>query len=136
MVVSRWVTVYLATVGILAAAVVTASVVLFIESGPGDPGESAAQDHGYDIVSWEVRHLPQKWLYKVGALFRGDPELSDEEALEHYFSLGETVQRLERDDAGSDELSEAEAERAGLENRLGSWLCHHETASSWTIRSS
>ncbi|MCH8815535.1 MAG: hypothetical protein IH957_10685 [Chloroflexi bacterium] len=115
---SRWVAAYLATVGILAATVVAASVVLFIDSGPDDPGESAAQEHGYDIVGWELRHLPQKWLYKIGAPFRGSSDLSDEEALQRYFSLGETVQRLQRDDAGSDEMSEATEERAELENRI------------------
>jgi hypothetical protein len=118
MVGSRWVAVYLATLGILAAAVVTASVVLFVDSGPDDRAESAAQNDGWDIVSWELRHLPQKWLYKAGGLFRGHRELNDEEALQLYFSLGETVQRLERDAPGSDELNEANAERARLENRV------------------
>ncbi|MFQ5471628.1 MAG: hypothetical protein ACE5FA_01915, partial [Dehalococcoidia bacterium] len=115
---SRWVAAYLATVGVLAAVVVAASIVLFIDSGPDDAAESAAEEHSYDIVTWEVRHMPQKWLYKIGSLFRGGSDVSDEEALQRYFSLGETVLRLERDAPGSDELSEARAERSELENRV------------------
>ena len=118
MVVSRWVAAYLVTVGILAAAAIGAGVAVYIDSGPDDRAEAAADEHGYDLVGWELRHLPQKWLYKVGGLFRGSSDLRDDEAIDRYFSLGQTIDRLESDDPDSEELSEALTELRELENRI------------------
>lgn len=115
---SRSVAVYLAVVGTLASVVLIAAVLLFVEVGPHDPAGKQGEKHAYDIVSWELRSVPQKWLYKIGGIFRGGSDLSDEEALARYFELGTTVLSLEASDPGSDDLAAARDERKHLENRV------------------
>lgn len=106
---SRSLAVYLAVLGTLAGAVLIAAVLLFVEIGPHDPAGRQGETYAYDVISWELRSLPQKWLYKIGGIFRGGSHLSDDEALARYFELGTTAQP---------DLKAAREERAGLENRV------------------
>jgi hypothetical protein len=106
---SRSVAVYLAVLGTLAGTVLIAAVVLFVEIGPHEPAGREGEKYAYDVISWELRSLPQKWLYKIGGIFRGGSDLSDDEALARYFGLGTTAQP---------DLKAARDERAGLENRV------------------
>lgn len=53
--------------------------------------------HDYNAAGWTLRHLPDKWLYKAGTLFRGD--LSDEEKdrrVARYFELSAQISAAER----------------------------------------
>lgn len=115
---SRWTAAYLAIVGTLSALVVTASIGFVAATGPDDPGAEAGEGHAYDVVSWELKALPQKWLYKIGSIFRGGSDLSDDEALARYFSLSPKISRLEVIDPDSDELAAAKDEQRSLENRV------------------
>lgn len=115
---SRWTAIYLAVVGMLAAGAVAAVVALAVVTAPDNAGARAGEEHAYDVVSWELKALPQKWLYKIGSVFRGSPDLSDGEALHRYFELGRTVQQLEITDPDSEELTSAREERRNLENRV------------------
>jgi hypothetical protein len=105
----RSLAVYLAVLGTLTGAVLIAAVLLFVEIGPHDPAGRQGEKYAYDVISWELRSLPQKWLYEIGGIFRGGSDLSDDEALARYFELGTTAQP---------DLKAARDERAGLENRV------------------
>ncbi len=88
----------------------------------------------YDVLGWEVRHLPGKWLYRFGRLWQG--ELSREEKdrrIEDYLALQAEVAALEGElgrqrasgdpgSAGSEEslrlLAEKREERDRLENAV------------------
>lgn len=58
---------------------------LYEAYGPDDAAEAAADDHAYDFLTWEVEHLPRKWLYKVRHLFDGRSAAEDEQSLRMYF---------------------------------------------------
>ena len=49
----------------------TGGVALYRAMGPDDAAEAAASDHAYDLLSWEVRHFPAKWLHKLQHAFDG-----------------------------------------------------------------
>jgi len=60
----------------------------------------------YNLVQWEVRHLPNKWLYQVGTLLRGGPDEAEKtHRLERFLALNAEIASLEREAAltqGSD----------------------------------
>jgi hypothetical protein len=85
----------------------------------------------YNLVQWEVRHLPNKWLYQIGILLRGGPdEVEKTRRLERFLALNAEIASLEREVAlpqGSDSsagdnpaildgLAAARRERDRLEN--------------------
>ena len=85
----------------------------------------------YNLVRWEVRHFPNKWLYQVGTLLRGGPDQAEKNrSVERFLGLNAEIASLEREAAraaGSDGSGEASAalldelaarrrERDGLEN--------------------
>jgi hypothetical protein len=75
---------YLAAVTILIAVAVAGGIILYRSLEPDDPAEAAASDHGYDLVSWEIRHFPEKWLRKLQHVFAGSDE-DDSKAICSYF---------------------------------------------------
>ncbi len=99
------------------AAVIGGGIVLYQATGPSDAIERAASAHGYNLLSWELRHLPEKWLYKLGHVFAGQPSDSDE-VLRRYFSLVGEIDDLSRQPNPPPRLAAAEAERASIENRV------------------
>lgn len=109
----------LAYAGITAAlwaAVLGGAVGLYDATGPGDAIERAASAHGYNLLSWEARHLPEKWLYKLGHIFTS--RTSDDDAvLDRYFSLVDEIRDLSLEPGPPPRLAAAEAERASIENR-------------------
>jgi hypothetical protein len=85
----------------------------------------------YNLVQWEVRHFPNKWLYEVGTLLRGGPDEAEKTRdLERFLALNAEIASLEREAAlpqGSDgsagdnpaildELAALRSERDRLEN--------------------
>ncbi|MFQ5878965.1 MAG: hypothetical protein ACE5IZ_02165 [Dehalococcoidia bacterium] len=111
----------LITVALLAFSAVAGLLVL--RSGPSDPIAAAAQPFGHDLLRWEVRHLPGRWLYLVGQFLRGGSDGDDEAVIRRYFDLGQEVSRLqrlvaERDEAAAAELAEVRRQRQDLENRV------------------
>ena len=108
---------YAACLTLLAAFAIGGAALVFDAAGPSDAAEAAANRNSFNLVTWELKHLPQKWLYKIGAVFR-DEHGSDDEALRRYFELGDEIDRLAGDAPGSDELARAEDERGDLEARV------------------
>ncbi len=78
---------YLGAVALVSGLAIAGGVVLYRESGPEDAAEAAADAHGYDLVSWEIRHFPEKWLYKLQHLFDGRSDPAADEAVCAYFEL-------------------------------------------------
>jgi hypothetical protein len=109
---------YLATLGVLVAFAVIGGALVLHASGPSGPLETVADQHSFSLFRWEVRHFPEKWLYKIGDFFHGNSQGSDEDVLTRYFTLTSKMSALQQADPGSAELTADESERAGLENTV------------------
>jgi hypothetical protein len=74
----------------------------------------------FNVVRWELRHLPNKWLYLTGWLFRGGLSPAEEnERLGRYLELSLRIDLLAANASQPDaaaELTRLERERAGLKN--------------------
>jgi hypothetical protein len=116
---SRNLAVYLAAVAALFTLATSGGVLLYREAGPSDSVEALATENAYNVTTWELRHLPAKWLYKAGRLFKGAPA-ADDEILRRYFMAAGQILALEREDPQSPRLEELRAERAALENHVES----------------
>ena len=108
---------YAACLTLLGAFALVGAALVFEATGPSDAAEAAADRNSFNLVTWELKHLPQKWLYKIGGIFRDDQGSADD-ALRRYFELGEEIDRLAFAAPGSDELARAEDERGDLEARV------------------
>ena len=124
---------YVGLLTLLAAAGVAGGVLLFRDLSSGDPVDAIANRHAYDVLGWELRHLPQKWLYKLATAFDGGRSRDDQEPLiSRYFELTGDIRTLEREgtdllaggrSAGG--LAEARRERVGIENDVEETLEGH-----------
>jgi len=108
---------YAACLTLLGAFAIVGAAFVFEASGPSDAAEAAANRNSFNLITWELKHLPQKWLYKIGGVLR-DERGSDDEALRRYFELGDEIDRLAANAPGSDELARVTDERGGLEARV------------------
>lgn len=115
---SRFLFAYVGLLAGVAALAVAGGVALFQATGPSDAIEAAADAHGYNVVSWELRHFPEKWLYKTGHLFDERSRSEEDDVLRRYFSLVQDIQRLEREPEAANELKTVEDERANIENEV------------------
>jgi hypothetical protein len=80
---------------------------------------SIPDDDEFNVLRFEVRHFPDKWLYLTGRSFRGD--LSRDEEDEHvgrYLLLTAQIESLSRTAQNSDELEDLRTERQELENTV------------------
>ena len=108
---------YLGLLAVLAVAAAGSGVLLFRDLSSGDPIDAVANRNAYDVLGWELRHLPEKWLYKLATVFDGDRSPAEEDALlRRYFELTSDVRSQEREGADADGLSEARRERGAIEN--------------------
>ena len=115
---NRLVTAYVGLLALLAAAAAAGGVLLFRDLSSGDPIDAVANRHAYDVMGWELRHFPQKWLYKLANIF-DDGAASGGEGdalLRRYFALADEIGQLERRSDGADRLAEARRERDEIEN--------------------
>ena len=109
--------VYAGLLLLLAAASAVGGLLLFRDLSSGDPIDAVANRHAYDVMGWELRHFPQKWLYKLATVFDGGRSGAEDDALlRRYFALADEIGRLERQDDGSGRLAEARRERDEIEN--------------------
>lgn len=92
---------YIGILALLIAVGLAGGVVLYQDGGPDDAAEAAASAHGYNLVSWEVRNFPEKWLDKLHHLFDDRSEEEANEAVCGYFAAA---------DAEAERLSEIENE--------------------------
>jgi hypothetical protein len=110
---------------LLLVTAVASAVVLVRGGGPSDPISKAAAPFRYDLTGWEVRHLANRWLYKIGHLFDDGPSIDEEnDMLQRYFALAAETASLEQEAAdGEDEslrsaLDEKRKEQQRLENKV------------------
>src|SRR3990172_2028448 len=109
--------VYAGLLLLLAAASAVGGLLLFRDLSSGDPIDAVANRHAYDVMGWELRHFPQKWLYKLATIFDGGRSGAEGGALlRRYFALADEIGQLERRGDGADRLAEARRERDGIEN--------------------
>src|SRR3990170_4935326 len=73
--------------------------------------------HEFNVIDWELRSLPNKWLYLTGRFFEGRlPPAEEDERLSRYLVLTARIEQLERtvddnDAASNDELGRLRRER-------------------------
>jgi hypothetical protein len=110
---------------LLLVTVVAGALILLRGGGPSDPISKAADPFRYDLAGWEVRHLLNRWLYKIGHLFDDGPSAEEEnDMLRRYFALAAEVTSLERQVAeGEGELLRSaldgkREEQRDLENKV------------------
>jgi hypothetical protein len=102
-----------------------ASAFILLRGGPSDPISKAAAPFSYDLTGWEVRHVLNRWLYKIGHLFDDGPSVEEEnETLQRYFALAADVVSLEQqlaedgDESLHSTLEEQREEQQRLENKV------------------
>ena len=95
--------------GVIAAAAGSAVLVsLFVLAWMGSGlGRALFDGTHFSLIGWEVRSVPNKWLYKLGEPFHS--EVRDDEALRGYFTVVRGIEELENQ--SPDELSAPEAAR-------------------------
>jgi hypothetical protein len=110
-------TVVLATVTAALAGGWLVSAAIDLPTGPDD----------YNLVRWELRHFPNKWLYQIGTLIRGEPDETEKtQSLERFLALNAEIASLEQEAAQVssvdspilEELAARRRERDGLENEV------------------
>ena len=108
---------YLTSLTLIIAGAAVGGVLLFRDLSSGDPIDAVANRNAYDIVGWELRHLPEKWLYKLATVFDGDPNRAEEDLLiDRYFKLTADIRSLERDGSDAERQAEARRELRAIEN--------------------
>jgi hypothetical protein len=108
---------YVGLLALLAAAAAAGGVLLFRDLSSGDPIDAVVNRHAYDVMGWELRHFPQKWLYKLANVFDDRRSAAEGDALlRRYFALADEIARLEQRGDGADRLAAARRERDGIEN--------------------
>lgn len=104
---------YVGALAVMAGVAAAGAVALYDSMGPDGPVEAAAEKYGFNAVSWEFHHAPEKWLFKLGDLLRDNHHGGDEDVLERYFNL---TSKMRVTDPESPEYAELEEERGWLEN--------------------
>ena len=75
-------------------------VILFIGGGEThfSPVEVTASPYLYDLITWEISNLPDKWIHKLGSFLpwnrRSHQESLDD--LQEFFKIGQEIRDLER----------------------------------------
>jgi hypothetical protein len=111
----RFAAAYVAGLTTLLVLTIIGGLVLYHDTGPSGVVEAAADQHGYNFLSWEVQHFPRKWIYKARHLLDERSAAEEEAALQRYFVLVRELSSLQADPNAGERLREAETERAGLE---------------------
>jgi len=101
---------YLAALAILAGLAIAGGLAVYDRLGPADAAERAANEHGYNVVGWELKHFPEKWLYKVQHPFGGPSEQDRNASICAYFKTAAELNSSQEPDP------DAEKRLAELEN--------------------
>lgn len=110
---------YVAALVLLTGAALAGAVAVIEAMGPSGPAENAASRDRFSVPFWELRHFPEKWLYKLGDLFADQKEGKgddDGDILERYFNLTARMRAMSSEESGS--YLALEEERAWLENTV------------------
>jgi len=81
----------------------------------------AISENEFNVVEWEVRNLPGKWLYLGGRLIHGRLSTQEEDArIASFLDLTARIERLRRSElitgVSAQELADLERQRRALEN--------------------
>lgn len=111
----RWfIAAYVAVVLLLGGFAAFGAAVL-VDAKSSDP----ADKYAFNLFTWEFRHFPEKWLYRIGGVFRDNGKGEDDDrVLQRYFNLTRREARLQEQNPQSPELDALENERAFLENTV------------------
>jgi len=113
----RLLAVYAGLLTLLAAAAAAGGLLVFRDLSSGDPIDAVANRHAYDVLGWELRYFPQKWLYQAATAFDGGRSRAEGDALlQRYFALAEEIGRLEQRGDGAQRLAQARSKRDEIEN--------------------
>ena len=108
---------YLGLLTVIAAAAVSGGALLFRDFSSGDPIDAVANRNAHDVLGWELRYFPQKWLYKLATAFdEGRSQAEEDALLRRYFDLAADIDALERNDSHASALAVARRERDAIEN--------------------
>ena len=83
-----------------ASVIVVLSLVILL-MGRGEfhlsPVEMAAAPYLYDLMTWEISHLPDKWIHKLWSLLPWDSRSRQErlDELQEFFRIGREIRELE-----------------------------------------
>ncbi len=101
---------YFGAVVVLCGVAIGGGLMLYDRLGPDDVAERAASQHGYDLAGWELKHFPEKWLYKIQHPFGGPSEQDRNDAICAYFKTAAEVNSTQ------EPAPEAEKRLVELEN--------------------
>ena len=99
---------------------------LLLTVGKGEfrlsPSELAAVPYRYDILTWELANLPDKWLHKLKSFLPWNSQSSEErsENLREFFRIGQEIQAIEEELAAFRDPTSPTKESGGSHARLGS----------------
>src|SRR3990172_3661578 len=108
---------YLGMLAFLLGAAIAGGFALSDKTGPSDGIEAVAGRYSFDLLTWELRSLPGKWVYKIGGLLEDRPS-DDDAALRRYFEVADRLQELPREPGKEAERDTLEREREVLENHV------------------
>jgi len=102
---------YIAAVVILGGLAAAGGLALYSNLGPNDAAEQAASEHGYNLVGWEIKHFPEKWLHKLQHLFNGPGEQERNDAICAYFKAAAELNSTQEPNADAEKrLAELESD--------------------------
>src|SRR3989442_13903668 len=102
---------YLAAVMILGGLAIGGGLALYQSLGPDGAAEQAASEHGYNLVGWEIKHFPEKWLHKLQHLFNGPGEQERNDAICAYFKAAAELNTAQEPNADAEKrLAELESD--------------------------
>ncbi len=108
---------YLGLLAFFAAAAISGGTLLFRDLSSSDPIDALANRNAHDVLGWELRYFPQKWLYKLATAFDAGQSQAEKDAVVlRYFELSTDIRTLEQDGADADVLAQARRERDAIEN--------------------
>jgi len=111
----RWFIAAYGAVVLLLGGVTVVGASVLVDAGSSDP----ADKYAFNLLTWEARHFPEKWLYRIGDFLHGNGKGEDDNGiLKRYFNLTRREDRLQEQDPQSPELDTMENERAYLENTV------------------
>src|SRR3989442_4330628 len=115
---------YLAAVMILGGLAIGGGLALYQSLGPDGAAEQAASEHGYNLVGWEIKHFPEKWLHKLQHLFNRPGEQERNDAICAYFKAAAELNSTQEPNADAEKrLAQLESDvQVTIERAATSWL--------------
>ena len=106
-----------------ASVIILLSLLLLFGGGGGlylSPIDLAAAPYSYDLLTWEVSHLPDKWVHKLTSLLPWNSRSRAERLVEvqRYFEIGQEIRALEEELVAVQSMSSVSRGSPGSPRRL------------------